>query len=470
MEPHGDLFASTALLPEGWVDNLRIECRDGRIARLERGANARAGDERVGAVLPGMPNLHSHAFQRGMAGLTEYRSSGKGGLAADNFWSWRSLMYRFVGRMTPEDFEAVTTWAFVEMLEAGFTRVGEFHYVHHDTAGKPYADPAELTARVIAAAENTGIALTWLPVFYAQGGFGGAPANEGQKRFLHDVPAYARLLESGRKLVARLQDAVVGIAPHSLRAVTPEQLKQLLPLAGQGPIHMHAAEQVGEVEQCLAWSGARPVQWLLDHAPVDERWCLVHSTHLDDAEITRFSHSGAVAGLCPITEANLGDGIFPATKFLAAGGRFGIGTDSNVSIDVRDELRQLEYSQRLRDRARNVVARGRARDEAEGTLTSTGRALFAGALAGGSQALGVARECAGIIEGAPADFFSLNERVPLFAERKGDALLDSLVFAGVRDAIDGVWRAGRKVVVAGRHALRDPAERAWRTTLARLLQ
>lgn len=460
MEPQaassGTLCAGAALLPEGWVSDLRIEWRDGRIARIEKGASARAGDERAGVLLPGMPDLHSHAFQRGMAGLTEYR-----GPAADNFWSWRSLMYRFVGRMTPDDLEAVTTWAFVEMLEAGFTRVGEFHYVHHDPSGQHYADPAELTARVVAAAERTGIALTLLPVFYAQGGFGGAPATEGQRRFLHDVPRFARLLEASRRLVENLPDAVLGIAPHSLRAVTPAQLGELLPLAGGGPIHMHAAEQTGEVEQCVAWSGARPVQWLLDHAPVDTRWCLVHSTHIDDSEVSRLARSGAVAGLCPITEANLGDGIFPATSYLAAGGRFGIGTDSNVSISVGDELRQLEYSQRLRDRARNVVA---------GALPSTGRTLFGGALSGGSQALGIAADRTGIVEGAPADFFSLDERCPLFAERRGDALLDSFVFAGARDAVDAVWRAGRKRVADGRHHLRDDAERAWRATLARLLR
>ena len=460
MEPQanssGFLCAGAALLPGGWASDVRIEWRDGRIARIEAGALARGGEERVGVLLPGMPDLHSHAFQRGMAGLTEYR-----GPAADNFWSWRSLMYRFVGRMTPEDLEAVTTWAFVEMLEAGFTRVGEFHYVHHDSTGRPYADPAELTARVIAAAERTGIALTLLPVFYAQGGFGGAPANEGQKRFLHDVPRFARLLEASRRLVGKLPDAVLGIAPHSLRAVTPGQLTELLPLAARGPVHMHAAEQTGEVEQCLAWSGARPVQWLLDHAPVDARWCLVHSTHIDDSEVARLARSGAVAGLCPITEANLGDGIFPATKFLGAGGRFGIGTDSNVSISVSDELRQLEYSQRLRDRARNVV---------EGAAPSTGRALFDCALRGGSQALGIEAAQAGIVPCAPADFFSLNEKSPLLAERSGDALLDSFVFAGLRDAVDGVWRAGIKQVTGGRHHLRDEAERAWRLALARLLR
>ena len=453
MEPQS-LWAASALTLRGWARDVRIEWRDGRIASLQTGMAARAADERVGTLLPGMPNLHSHAFQRGMAGLTEYR-----GPAADNFWSWRSLMYQFVARMTPEDLEAVTTYAFVEMLEAGFTRVGEFHYVHHDPAGQPYADPAELTARVVAAAERSGIALTLLPVFYAQGGFGGAAPGEGQRRFISDVPRFERLLESSRRLLARLPDSVLGIAPHSLRAVMPEQLAELLPL-NQGPVHMHAAEQTGEVEQCLAWSGARPVQWLLDHAPVGERWCLVHATHLDVAEIARLAASGAVAGLCPITEANLGDGIFPARDYLAAGGRFGIGTDSNVSISVADELRQLEYSQRLRDRARNVVP---------GASTSTGRTLFEGAWRGGSQALGVA-DRAGLIEGAPADFFSLNAGASAFAERRDDTLLDSLVFAGVRDAIDGVWRAGRKWVSNGRHLAREASEQAYRAALSRLVR
>ena len=458
MEPRScqTLWAGLALTPEGWAKNLRLELGGGRIRSITRDVPPRPGDDRAAVLLPGMPNVHSHAFQRGMAGLTEYR-----GPAADNFWSWRTLMYRFVGRMTPEDLEAVTTWAFVEMLEAGFTRVGEFHYVHHDPAGNAYADAAEMTARVIAAAAATGIALTLLPVFYAHGGFGGAAPSEGQRRFLHDVPGFAKLLDASRRLAAPLPGAVIGIAPHSLRAVSAGELHELLPMAVAGPIHMHAAEQTAEVEQCLAWSGARPVQWLLDHAPVDRRWCLVHSTHLDDSEIARLAASGAVAGLCPTTEANLGDGIFPASRYLAAGGRFGIGTDSNVSISVAGELRQLEYSQRLRDRARNVIG---------GEAPSTGRALFEGAIQGGSQSLGVDRGTAGIRVGASADFFSLNTDAPLLAERGEDALLDSLVFAPPRDAIEGVWRAGEQWVLQGRHVAREDATRAWRAALKRLLQ
>ncbi len=448
------LHLDAALLPGGWADNVRLEIADGRVAALTRDAPRRAGDERVAIALPGMPNVHSHGFQRGMAGLTEYR-----GPDADNFWSWRSLMYRFVERMSPADLEAVTAWAFAEMLESGFTRVGEFHYVHHDPSGKPYANPAELTERVVAAARETGIALTLLPVFYAHGGFGAAPPTAGQKRFLFDVPGFARLFEASRGLVAELPHAMVGVAPHSLRAVTPGELGEVVSFAGPGPVHIHAAEQLGEVEQCVAWSGARPVEWLLDHAPVDSRWCLVHATHMTETETARLAASGAAAGLCPITEANLGDGISDANRFIAAGGAFGIGTDSNVRIGVADELRQLEYSQRLRDRARNVIV---------GELPSTGRALYEGALRGGSRALGALMVGpVGIEIGAPADIVSLDSDSPALMERRGDALLDSFVFAG--GGIDSVWRGGVKVVAGGRHIARARLEARYRAALARLL-
>jgi formimidoylglutamate deiminase len=448
------LHLASALLPEGWAENVRAEIAGGRFSRIEHDVQPQPGDERIAVALPGMCNVHSHGFQRGMAGLTEFR-----GPAADNFWSWRTLMYRFVARMTPEDLEAVTAQAYVEMLESGFTRVGEFHYVHHDPQGAPYADPAETSARVAAAATQTGIGLTLLPVFYAHGGFGGAAPNEGQRRFITSVDGFARLLDAARKIVAPLQGASVGVAPHSLRAVTADELAQVVALAGTGPVHIHAAEQTGEVEQCLAWSGARPVQWLLEHAPVDRRWCVVHATHMDDGEAAQLAARGAVAGLCPVTEANLGDGIFPATKYFSARGAFGIGTDSNVSIRVADELRQLEYSQRLAVRARNVIGGVDNR--------STGRALFEGAVRGGAQALGAAG--AGIAVGASADLLSLSSGNSGFAHRRDDALLDSWIFAGGSDCIDGVWCAGRKRVSAGRHDARDEIALRYRATLARLL-
>jgi formimidoylglutamate deiminase len=451
------LHLDSVLLPDGWAEHVRLTIAGGRIASLEREVAPRAGEERVAAVVPGLPNVHSHAFQRGMAGFTEFR-----GPDADNFWSWRTLMYRFVGRMSPDDLEAISAQAYVEMLESGFTRVAEFHYVHHDTGGHPYANPAETTARIAAAAAHSGIALTLLPVFYAHGGFGGALPNEGQRRFLLDVPRFARLLEDSLKIVAALPDARLGVAPHSLRAVTPGELADVVALAPGGPVHIHAAEQTGEVEQCVAWSGARPVEWLLDHVNLDSRWCLVHATHLTDAEIGRLAASGAVAGFCPVTEANLGDGIAPARPLIAADGAFGIGTDSNVSIGAYEELRQLEYGQRLRDRARNVITHGAVR--------STGRVLFDGAMRGGARSLGLDPAQTGICVGAPADFVSLDVSSPALVERRDDALLDSLIFAGGGRCVDSVWRAGVKLVEKGRHHARDVIAARFRASLARVLE
>jgi formiminoglutamate deiminase len=446
------IHCARALLPDGWAKDVRLRIAGGKFAAVERGAAAQPGDERVTVALPGMSNVHSHGFQRGMAGLTEYR-----GPEADNFWSWRELMYRFVARMTPDDVEAITAQAYVDMLEGGFTRVGEFHYVHHEADGQPYADPAEMAARIAAAAGTTGIALTLLPVFYAHGNFGGVPPTSGQRRFVTSLDQYARLLEASGRSLARLSDARLGVAPHSLRAVSPEELQRVVALAPGAPVHIHAAEQLREVEECVAWSGARPVQWLLDHAQVDSRWCLVHATHMTDVEIARLAGSGAVAGFCPVTEANLGDGIAPAAPFMRAGGTVGIGTDSNVRIGVSEELRQLEYSQRLRDRARNVLA-------AQGAH-STGRTLFSSAQRGGERALGGASPSpAGLVEGAPADCLVLD--VDDLAAQD-DVHVDRFVFAdvGLRD----VWRAGRRVVVDGEHVARAAVRVRYRAALGRLL-
>jgi formimidoylglutamate deiminase len=450
------IFFISALLPEGWAANVRVEIADGRIAKLEQGVSKQPADELVYLGLPGLANVHSHGFQRGMAGLTEYR-----GPDADNFWSWRELMYRFVARMEPTDLEAITALAYIEMLESGFTRVGEFHYVHHDAAGESYANRAEMAERVAAAAVQAGIGLTLMPVFYAHGGFGGAAPAEGQRRFVSELDAFAKLFEESRRVIAPLEGALLGVAPHSLRAVTPEELRSVVKLGGNGPVHIHAAEQMKEVADCVAWSGARPVEWLLDQCAVDRRWCLVHATHMTDIETRRLAASGAVAGLCPITEANLGDGVSNAAGFTAAGGAIGIGTDSNVLIGAAAELRQLEYSQRLRDRARNVVAHVESR--------STGRALFDRALAGGARATGIGERETGIAAGARADFISLALTAPEFASRKQDAVLDSWIFASPHGCIDGVWSAGRKVVADGRHVAREAVLPRFRASVARLL-
>ena len=416
------------------------------------------GDERHAIGLPGLPNLHSHAFQRAIAGLTERR-----GPTEDSFWTWRERMYRFVERMDPEQLEAITALAFAEMLEAGFTRVGEFHYLHQDRAGAPFADPAELAGRVAAAAADTGIALTLLPTFYAHGGFGAQEPSARQRRFVTDLERFGRIVEASRKAMGGLAGGNVGVAPHSLRAVALAELPELAALAAGGPIHIHIAEQVREVEECVAWSGRRPIECLLEATTVDDRWCLVHATHADPEELRRIAAVGAVVGLCPITEASLGDGIFPAQEFRGLGGRLGIGTDSNVLLDAGAELRMLEYSQRLKRRARNVLA-----GESGG---STGRSLFDAALAGGAQALlGVSGGWqVGLAAQAPLDLVSLDVRHPMLIERREDEILDSWIFAAGREVIDCVWRAGEKVVAGGRHRRREALIARYRRAMRVLL-
>jgi len=428
------LFLDRALLPDGWASNVRITCEDGLITSLQSGASPISGESREALGVPGLPNLHSHAFQRAMAGLAERR-----GPAADSFWTWREVMYRFLARLGPDDVEAIAAYAFADMLEACFTAVAEFHYLHHSPDGSPYADVAELARRHLKAADDTGIGITMLPVFYAHATFGGQPPTPGQRRFINDPNRFARIVEA-----LQSDGATVGVAPHSLRAATPDELKAILPLT-TGPVHIHAAEQVKEVEDCLAWSGQRPVEWLLDHAGVDPRWCLIHATPLTPQETENLARSGAVAGLCPITEANLGDGIFPSSDYLSAGGRFGVGTDSNIAIDAAGELRQLEYAQRLSLRGRNLLSR------TEGQ--STGHALLTGALKGGAQALG--QPLGALAIGHRADVVCLAMDHPDMAGRTDDLALDTWVFSQGRSAISSVYAGGRRVVENGRHIHRS---------------
>lgn len=421
------LWFEKALLKSGWQSGVLLTIAAGRVARIETGVEPQGERHTVG--IPGMPNLHSHAFQRVIAGLTERRAGEQ-----DSFWSWREQMYKFQARIGPDELQTIAALAYMEMLEAGFTRVGEFHYLHHAQTGT-FDDPAEMAGRIVAAAEATGIGLTLLPVFYAHSGFGGLPPTPGQARFIHDLDGFQHLLDASRKHAARLDDAVVGIAPHSLRAVTEAELNALIPMAEGAPVHIHIAEQVREVADCIVHTGQRPVEWLFDHAPVDEQWCLVHATHMTPEETARLAKSGAVAGLCPITEANLGDGIFPARDYLDQGGRFGIGSDSNVLISAAEELRLLEYGQRLIHRERNVLDN-----------------LYIRAL-DGAQALGVE---SGIAIGQPADIVSLA------------CDLDTFVFASARSPVDCVWRFGRKQVSGGRHIARDALLADYRKLMQKL--
>jgi formimidoylglutamate deiminase len=447
------LWFQSFLLADGWAGRVRIDVVNGRIHSIESGVSPEPDAERHAIGVPGLPNVHSHAFQRAMAGRCEVP-----GPTGDNFWSWRETMYRFVDVIGPDEMEAIAAFAYMEMLEAGFTRVGEFHYVHHDRGGRPFSDPAEMTNRIAAAAQAVGIGLTLLPVFYAHSGFGGALPDPRQSRFVTDLEGYAFLLEASRQAVSRLEDAVVGVAPHSLRACTAAELASVIRLAGDAPVHIHLAEQAKEVEDCLSWCGQRPATWLLDNFDVDDRWCLVHATHIDRRELERIAGRGATVGLCPITEANLGDGIFPAAQFLALSGSYAIGSDSNVLIDAAEELRVLEYSQRLALCARNVMAHKDGR--------STGRSLFDSALRGGLRALGTPN--AGIRVQAAADLIALDLHHDALADRLGDAVLDGWIFAASRPAIDCVWRYGSKVVSGGRHVLREPIASRYCTAIKSL--
>lgn len=445
------LHFRSALLPDGWQNDVGVRLSEGRIAAITTGAAPEPGAECHAVGLAGMPNLHSHAFQRAMVGLTERR-----GEVTDNFWSWRVAMYHFALTMTPDDLEVVASQLYAEMLEAGFTRVGEFHYLHHDRDGRPYAAIAEMAERILAAADRTGIGVTLLPTFYAHANFGQAEPLPEQRRFVSTLDQFARLLEATQAAATRRPGTVVGVAPHSLRAVTPDELAAVAALAGGTPIHIHAAEQMKEVEDCIAWSGTRPVSWLLDHMQLGARWCLIHATHMVEAETARLAKSGAIVGLCPLTEANLGDGTFAAVAFLVAGGRFGIGSDSNVEICAAAELRQLEYSQRLRHNQRNVLA---------GQGASTGRALFTAAVHGGATALGVS---SGLRVGAPADIVTLRADHLSYPCLEGDRWLDTWIFSAGKALVDCVWVGGEKLVEDGRHRARTAIAERYRTVLQRL--
>ena len=459
------LFAADALLPSGWAQNVLLAWNDaGQLTAVEVDA-PRPSDAPLasGPVLPGMPNLHSHAFQRAIAGLTEYRGQSVDG-KQDSFWSWRTLMYRFALRLGPAQLEAIALGLYVEMLEAGYTAVCEFHYVHHQPDGRPYADDATLSLALMRAAQRAGIGLTLLPVLYQTSGFGASPPTEGQRRFIRSTDSMLRLLERLKPL-CDAQGARLGLAPHSLRAVPPDGLREALAgldaIDASAPVHIHIAEQTQEVDDCLAWSGQRPVAWLLDHAPVDRRWCLVHATHMDADEYRRAGASGAVAGLCPSTEANLGDGIFDFAAWRNAQGTWGIGSDSHICVNAAEELMLLEYSQRLATRQRNVCA-----DAAEPQVAT---AMTLAAVQGGAQAAG--RAIAGLAPRQQADFVVLDAHHPALQGLKAPDMLSAHVFASHRtSAIDTVWSAGQPLVTAGRHILHDDAAAGFVAARSQLLK
>ena len=450
------LFAAQALLPSGWArDVLLVWDAPGRLTEVTAGAICRPGTPRArGPLLPGIPNLHSHAFQRAFGGLTEYR-----GAAQDSFWSWRTLMYRFAAAITPEQLEAVATGLYVEMLEAGYTSVCEFHYLHHDAQGRPYADDATLSLALMRAAARAGIGLTLLPVLYQTSGFGAQAPHDGQRRFIRSTDNMLNLLAKLKPL-CEAQGARLGLAPHSLRAVPPVGLREAIAgldaMDKTAPIHIHIAEQTAEVDACVAWSGQRPVEWLLNHADVNPRWCLVHATHMSEQEYQRAATSGAVAGLCPSTEANLGDGLFNVPRWLSNGGAWGVGSDSHITVNAAEELMLLEYGQRLALRQRNVLA------HAQHHQTAT--AMTLAAVAGGVQAAGRATTgpSTGLALGQPADMVALDAGHHAMVGLSAPEMLSAHVFASNRtSALHSVWVGGQARVLAGRHALRESAAQAF---------
>ncbi|MCV4344338.1 formimidoylglutamate deiminase [Pseudomonas capsici] len=449
-------FAERALLPGGWAENVRLEVSaDGLLSSVQADADRQSAERVSGPLLPGMPNLHSHAFQRAMAGLAEVA-----GNPSDSFWTWRDLMYRLVGKISAPQVGVIARQLYIEMLKGGFTSVAEFHYVHQDTNGKPYADPAELALQISQAATSAGIGLTLLPVLYSHSGFGGQAPNEGQRRFIHSTESYLDLQARLRPVITAQAAQNLGLCFHSLRAVTPQQIGEVLAASDrQCPVHIHIAEQQKEVDDCLSWSGRRPLQWLYENVAVDQRWCLVHATHAEPDEVALMAQSGSVAGLCLTTEANLGDGIFPAVDYIARGGRWGIGSDSHVSVSVVEELRWLEYGQRLRDQRRNRLYRS--------DQPMVGRTLFDAALSGGAQALG---QSIGRLEvGQRADWVVLDGSDPYLATASGDAILNRWLFAGGDRQVRDVLVNGRWVVREGRHAAEEESSRAFAQVLKELL-
>ncbi len=454
--PGTNLFARRAFLPEGFVRDLRIRLDDsGQITDVARVASPAKEDFDLGAgiLLPAACNLHSHTFQRAMAGRTGFRKN-----LEDDFWSWREEMYRFVARLTPEQVEAIAALAFVEMLEAGYAAVGEFHYLHHQPDGSSYANPAELSSRIFAAAASSGIGLTHLPVLYSHGNAGCSPLSDRQFRFGCDFDRFEKLVTAAKRELQMLpSDTRIGIAPHSLRAVAPGDLEAAATMEPDGPVHIHAAEQEREVAEIVHELGARPVRYLLDACDLNPRWCVVHATHMNEQESVGLAKSGAVAGVCPITEADLGDGTFNGNAYCNSGGILGVGTDSNVRISLSLELAQLEYSQRLALKRRNVLTQSGER---------SGESLYLRALRGGAQAL--ARPSGSLEPGLLADLVVLDGDHISFSAADDSEILDSWIFGSSGNAVRDVWSAGRHVVQGGRHRARESIERDFRAAIAEL--
>ena len=444
------IFANKAHLGKGWAENVRISISNGCISEIDLGVRPMQEDVRVDTLLPALSNLHSHSFQRAMAGMTEHRAKDR-----ESFWTWRELMYRFLEQLSPEDVAAIAALTFMEMQKAGYASVGEFHYLHHGPGGEAYENPAELSLNIMEATKLTGIGLTHLPVLYTYSNASKKPLSNGQLRFGNSLEAFADVVSTVKNALHMLpNDTCLGVAAHSLRAVSPKCLEDLVSAYPDGPVHMHISEQIREIEEIKSAYGARPVEWLLEKYEVNSKWCLIHATHMTKMETQTLAKTGAIAGLCPITEANLGDGIFNGPTFIEAGGTFGVGSDSNINISLTEELRTLEYSQRLLYKERNLMLK------AEG---STGEALFLGAAKGGAQALG--RRSGSIEIGKLADLLAIDSTDPSLCALSNEQLFDGLVFATNDAVVTDLWSAGRHQVQDHHHVAEDEIVKTYQKTV-----
>jgi len=455
-------FFDHALLPDGWASDVLIEVTSsGEIASTQCGARQRASDAsidgRFAIGLPGLINAHSHAFQRAMAGLAEFR-----GPARDTFWSWRDVMYRFAAALTPDDQQAMAAYLHLELLKHGYTALVEFHYLHNRPDGGVYDDPAAMSLATLEAARESGIGLTHLPVLYMSGGFDGAPLTDRQKRFGLDIDGLGRIAEDVRIAAESAPELAAGLAAHSLRAVPASELDTLLGLretTAFAPFHIHVAEQAREVEDCQKHYGLRPIEWLLANTPVDESWTLVHATHISPAECAALARRGATVALCPTTEANLGDGIFPLPEFCEAGGAVAVGSDSHVCVSPWEELRWLEYGQRLQRQERNIMASPEA---------STGTTLLQHFSRSAPQATG--RAVGRLAPGFRADIIVLDDSPPQLEGRIRDSLVDTVIFATSTNPVRHVMVGGRWRIRDGRHESEPMLAERYRRVMGRLAE
>ncbi len=456
------LWSASALLADGWSSNVEITVDEfGNIESIATDVPYQQG-EKHSLLIPGIGNVHSHAHQRAMSGLGERAGISADG-SNDSFWTWRKVMYHYLERIQPEHLHRIASQLYLEMLKHGYTCVGEFQYLHHNLNGNAYDNPAEMSLQCLQAASDVGLGFTALPVLYRYGGFGDAEPLDGQKRFLNDAEGFVEIVRQLQKACENNGNNSVGIAPHSLRAINQNLLNEVITQLGienLAAIHVHISEQTREVDDCLAWSSQRPVEWLFNHFNVDQQWCLIHATHLNSAEISAMADSGCVAGLCPTTEANLGDGFFNAIDYFSQAGKWAIGSDSHISIDPVEELRWLEYGQRLQTRNRNLLVSSQQRN--------TGRNLLDGAWQGAALACG--RKIGRIETGYRADFISLDDSHSRLYGRKQDDLLDSWIFSGNENLVKDVYVGGRHIIQNGSHVNEASITEKYRHTLDQLAE